>query len=270
MNYTIFFMTNLQDSERSNMKVQSSFRTIILLIIAIIVIFSCSNEGNQREKTLKAIGNPDNIIQEEFGTYKSELWIYARSDINRVYRFEKSSSSCGGSNKWYLSPYLYYADYHFGYELYNPPPTITHTPIESAVAGKAITINAKVELHKPVKNVKPDKEIKEVNLQYRVTGDSLFTQVRMSIEDSLFTEEIPDEIVTVAGVDYFIEAISDESSWGKYSQLPKKDFYSIVVSADSSAHLEKADYTDSTIEEFKSFSLPEPGGLPGRFTPISP
>ncbi len=252
------------------MKVNASFRTIIFLITAIIVIFSCSDEGNQREKTLRAIGEPDEKITEEFGTYKSELWIYARSDINRVYRFEKSSSNCGGSSEWYLSPYLYYADYHFGYELYNPPPTITHTPIESAVPDKAITITAIVELHKPVKNVDPDKEIKEVNLQYRVTGDSLFTKVRMSIEDSLFTEEIPAEIVTVAGVDYYIEATSDESMWGKYSQLPKNDFYSIAVSADSSAHLEKANYVDSTIEEFKSFSLPEPGGQPGRFAPISP
>jgi len=135
------------------MKVNASFRTIIFLITAIIVIFSCSDEGNQREKTLRAIGEPDEKITEEFGTYKSELWIYARSDINRVYRFEKSSSSCGGSSEWYLSPYLYYADYHFGYELYNPPPTITHTPIESAVPDKAITITATVELHKPVKNV---------------------------------------------------------------------------------------------------------------------
>ena len=252
------------------MKVNASFRTIIFLITAIIVIFSCSDEGNQREKTLRAIGEPDEKITEEFGTFKSELWIYARSDINRVYRFEKSSSSCGGSSEWYLSPYLYYADYHFGYELYNPPPTITHTPIESAVPDKAITITATVELHKPVQNVEPDKEIKEVNLQYRVTGDSLFNKVRMSIEDSLFTEEIPAEIVTVAGVDYFIEATSDESLWEKYSQLPKKNFYSIVVSADSSAHLEKAGHEDSTIEEFKNFSLPEPGGLPGRFSPISP
>ena len=71
-------------------------------------------------------------------------------------------------------------------------------------------------------------------------------------------------------MDYFIEATSDESSWIKYSRLPKKDFYSIVISAESSTHLEKAGHEDSTIEEFKNFSLPEPGGLPGRFSPISP
>ena len=252
------------------MKVQSSFRTVIYLFIAINVIFSCSDDGNQREKTLKAIGEPDHKISEDYGTYKSELWIYARSDINRVYRFEKTSSSCGGSSDWYLSPYLYYADYHFGYELYNPPPTITHTPIKSAVPGQAITITAKVELHKPVKNVEPDKEIEEVNLQYRITGDSLFTKIRMSIKDSLFVEEIPDDVVTVAGVDYYIEATSDESSWGKYSQLPKDGFYSIAVSAELPTQLEKAGYEESTSEEFKSISPPEPGEIPGRFSPISP
>ncbi|MFC1651466.1 hypothetical protein ACFL2X_07835, partial [Candidatus Latescibacterota bacterium] len=186
-----------------------------------------------------------------------------------VYRFEKSASSCGGSSDWLLSPIRYYADYHFGYSLYNPPPKITHTPIVSSVPFESITIRAQVELHKPVDNFEPDEGIIEVNLAYRASGDSLFEKVIMSIVDSLFVEDIPSDIVTTAGVDYYIEATSDESTWHKYSQLPRKDFYTIAVS-DSSASAGKAAYTESSEEAIVDNSPIDPGALPGRFSPISP
>lgn len=251
------------------MKPNATFRTILLLMTMVIVVFSCSDSGDQMEKARNALGEPDDKIVENYGTFKSETWVYAQSDRNFVYRFEKSASSCGGSSDWLLSPMRYYADYHFGYELYNPPPTITHTPIESSAPFEAITIWARVELHKPVENFTPDENIIEVNLVYRASGDSLFEKVIMSIVDSLYVEDIPSNVVTPAGVDYYIEATSDNSTWHKYSHLPKDDFYTIAVS-DSLTSVGKAAYTDSTEETFNDNSPIDPGALPGRFSPISP
>ncbi|MFC1538058.1 hypothetical protein ACFL6H_01415 [Candidatus Latescibacterota bacterium] len=254
----------------------ATFRTILLLMIMVIVIFSCSDSGNQMEKTRNAIGEPDDKIVEDWGTFKTEIWVYARYDYNFVYRFEKTASNCGGSSDWLLSPYRSFADYHYGYELYNPPPIITHTPIESSAPLEAITIRAKVELHEQVKNlrtnkyVNQDEEIIEVNLAYRASTDSLFEKIIMSIVDSLYVEDIPSDVVTTAGVDYYIEARSDESSWRKFSHLPQKeDYYTIVVS-DSLAAVTKAGNTDSSEDVYDNISPIDPGAIPERFSPISP
>lgn len=256
------------------MKVNASFRTVIYLITAILVLFSCSDDGDHRESTLKALGEPDEIISNSYGTFKSETWIYAQHDIDRIYEFRKSASGCGGSGEWYMFRRFLASDYRYGggYELHDPPPIIEHEPIESAVPGQPITITAVITLSEKKKY---DEVIKGAKLHYRVTGDSLFDFVTMSvesIEDSLYSAVIPLEKVTVQGVDYYIEATSDESVWEKWSRLPelKDNFYSIVVSPDSSGQVEKAGYVDSTIEESKQFSLPEPGKLPGRFSPVGP
>ncbi|MFC1551394.1 hypothetical protein ACFL6P_02395 [Candidatus Latescibacterota bacterium] len=221
------------------------------------------------EKTVKALGEPDDKIVENLGTFKTETWVYARSDRNFVYRFEKSSSSCGGSSDWLLSPIRYYADYHFGYTLYNPPPTITHTPVESSKPSESITIRAQVELHKKVENFPPDEAIIEVNLAYRASGDSLFERVMMSIVDSLYVEDIPSNIVTTAGVDYFIEATSDQSSWHKFSSLPVGSFYTVAVS-DTVTVAGKASHPDISGDGLNDNPPVDPGALPGRFSPISP
>ena len=70
-----------------------------------------------------------------------------------------------------------------------------------------------------------DDEIIEVNLAYRASTDSLFEKVIMSIVDSFYVEDIPADFVTTAGVDYYIEARSDDSSWKKFSHLPLKTFF---------------------------------------------
>jgi|GEM_PF-3006581 hypothetical protein len=251
------------------MKPTASLRTVYLLMTMVIVLFSCSDTGDQMEKTENALGEPDDKIVENMGTFKTETWVYARSDRNFVYRFEKTSSSCGGSSEWMLSPIRYYADYHFGYTLYNPPPIITHTPVETSKPSDSVTIRAQVELHKQVENFPQDETIIEVNLAYRASGDSTFTRVMMSIVDTLFVEDIPSDVVTTAGVDYFIEATSDQSSWNKYSKLPDDEYYTIAVS-DTVTAVGKAAHPDVSGGEFNDISPIDPGTLPGRFSPISP
>ena len=256
------------------MKPTASIRTVFLLMTMVIVIFSCSDSGNQMQKTRDAIGEPDEIIPYDMGSFKSEMWVYARADYNFVYQFEKSASNCGGSSDWLLSPRRDFAEY-YGYELYNPPPTITHTPIESAKPFESVTIRAQVVLHKPIKNLRtghehpPDEGIIVVNLVYRASGDSLFERVMMSIADSLYVEDIPSDVVTTAGVDYFIEATSDQSSWRKFSFLPEGAYYTIAVS-DTVTVAGKAAHPDISGGEFNDNSPVDPGALPGQFSPISP
>ena len=239
---------------------------IFFLIIALILAFSCEDTGDQREQTRKAIGEPDDIIINDYASFKAEIWIYARSDINRAYEFRKSAAGCGGSGEWYLFR-RFYADYHFGYPLYDPPPTIIHTPIESTNPDKALIIITQVTLNE---KATIDTLVKRVNIHYRTTGDTLASFIVMSVKDeeeNLYTGEIPAEEVTVKGIEYYIEATSDGKHWSK---LPQDDFYSVVVSTESPGQVEKAGHADSTIEEYEHFSLPEPGSLPGRTTPISP
>lgn len=249
---------------------RASLRKILFILSAIVIVFSCSDNENQRDSTRKALGDPDEIIQQNYATFKSELWVYARSDINRVYEFQKSASGCGGSGEWYLYR-RYYADYHFGYDLYDPQPVITHEPVVWAPPGKAIKITTDVKLH-PKATI--DTFVKAVNLQYRITGDSLFNAVNMSIIDTLFVGTIPSDMVTTTGVEYYLEGTSDQSTWNKWSRLPKdKDgVFSVAVSADTTGVMpaEKAGFVVSNATEFDRTLLPEPGDMPGRASPLGP
>ena len=257
------------------MNINTLFKKTFLLFSVLLILFSCSENTNQRESLEKSLGEPDEIITQSLSTYKSELWVYARTDINRVYNFRRAASGCGGSGEWYIA-YQYYADdtYYFGYELYDPTPTITHTPIESSPPNETITISAAVTLSEKAIN---DTEIREVRLHYRATGDSIFdpyTFVRMShggYEEDTYVGEIPAEIVTETGVDYYIKATSDVSSWEKWSYLPEEDdFYSVIVSSDSEEQTEKTGHIDSTCDVPKYISLPKPGALPEGNTSIGP
>ena len=248
------------------MKANASFIRIILLITAILLAFSCDDTGDQRKQTRDALGEPDEIITNDYASFKSELWVYARSDINRVYEYRKSATGCGGSGEWYLYR-RFYADYHFQYTLYDPPPVITHTPIESTVPGELLVIEAQVTLHT---KATVDTDVKRVDLDYRTVGDSLTTFIVMSIKDEenhIYIGEIPGDEITDKGIEYFIEATSDGQHW---SRLPEDDFYPVVVSADSTDQVEKAGHADTTIKDFDYYSLPEPGASPGRTSPISP
>ncbi len=251
------------------MKPTATFRTILLLMTMIVIIFSCSDNDDPMESTLKNIGEPDDKIVENFGTFKTELWIYARCDYNFVYRFEKSNSSCGGSSEWLLSPYRSYADYHYGYSLYNPPPTIIHTPAISSESSEPVVIKAQVKLHEPVGNFPPDEGIIEVNLAYRAHGDSLFEKVLMSVDDSLFVESVPSTIVSAPGFDYYIEATSDRSPWHKYSQIPEDGYYTVAVS-DSVSGAIYADEPDIWKPKNLGKIAVDPEKQSGQYSPISP
>ena len=50
----------------------------------------------------------------------------------------------------------------------------------------------------------------------------------------------------------------------------KDEFYSIAVSTDLQEPLKKAGYVDTNKEKQRDISLPEPGSLPNRYSPISP
>jgi len=242
------------------------FTRCTLLIVAVLILFSCENSGDPREKTRRALGEPDDIIQNDYASFKSELWVYARSDINRVYEFSQSSTGCGGSGEWYLNR-QYYADYHFGYTLYDPPPVITHTPVEKAPPGVPLTIEAQVTLNKKAKT---DKVVKRVNIQYCDRADTLTTFIVMSITDEeahIYTGEIPGEDVTENGLEYYLEATSDGSHW---SRLPKAGFYVVEALADTLSAVSKANHTDTTRLFTDDAALPEPDTYSGRTSPVSP
>ena len=158
------------------------FKKAFSIFAGTILLFSCSDNNDQREQTRKALGEPDSIVSQNMYSYKTEYWVYARSDINTVYEFSKSASGCGGSGEWYLGS-RYYADYHFGYSLWDPPPTITHAPITLAPPDRGISISATVKLYK---KAVVDTQVLEVDLYYRTYGDSLSQFVVMACERQFY------------------------------------------------------------------------------------
>jgi len=78
-------------------------------------------------------------------------------------------------------------------------PTITHTPVTTAVAGFPVTITAIV-----TDNV----GVVSVSFFYRTTGTSIYAQVSMTptATPSQYQGVIPGSSITAAGVDYYIKA----------------------------------------------------------------
>jgi len=166
-------------------------------------------EYDVRQAVFDQYGEPDYVYESQFDGTMYETWIYAREDINRAYEFCKSESGVWNVNR------MYYADY-LGYELYLPP-TIIHTPVTDAPAGQKITISAEVTDYE---------EVVIVSLYYRIPGDEDFVSSRMPSEGDTFSGEIPQEMVTTTGVEYYIEAIDD----GDYKTTnPNKGYYTVNV-----------------------------------------
>ena len=236
------------------MLIPPAFRQVILVLTALLLLFSCSSEGDKRKAVRDDYGEPDIISKSEYAGMKIELYVYARKDINRAYEFRKTVSSCGGSGQWYVYR-MYYADY-LGYVLYLPP-EIKHTPVESAPAGEKIIISAEVT---------DDVEVVSVTLYYRVVGDEEFLSVRMTAsENNIFSATIPAEVVIAEGVEYYIEANDDEEH---STELPKKGAYTVTVSSKEKAVVYKPAETSAGI--ILPSSLHEPGEIFNNTSPVSP
>lgn len=263
------------------MKKYLAFIGFLVSIVAVVAIFSCDDGGDPRNQTRGALGEPDEIIPYEYSTFKAEVWVYARRDVNLIYEFRRTLGACGGDGQWYLSTRDYANDPfgygYYDYTLYDMPPTIVHQPIESVPANHPVTISAIVTLAdlvaNPPNNYHPqDTEITGVRLLYRTVGDSLITEVNMSTSagsDSVFTAQIPAEIVIPAGLEYAIEASSNTDRTVAYhwSHVPDErgNFIRVTVTAANTT----AKISDQVIvggpQEIIG-QLPEPGGA--TFSPM--
>ena len=228
-----------------------------ILFSALLLLFSCSGDGDKRKDVKEEYGEPDDIITGGWGGIKVERYIYRNSEINRVYEFRKSASGCGGSSQWYIDR-VYYADY-LGYILYSPP-IITHTPVETSPPGQKILVVAEVT---------DDITVQKVTLYYRKSGQEEFIAAIMSVDESkenTYNSEIPADTVSSDGVEYYIEAEDDE---GYTSLLPKDGVYTIAVSATAKT-ISKASTPSTSGTHSLHSPLPEPGSVPHNLSPVSP
>ena len=237
------------------MKITRSFHVVILVVTAIVLIFSCSKNTDKRKMVKEEYGEPDDIIYGGYGSYKSELYVYANKNINRAFEFNQSGSGCGGSGQWYIYR-TYYAE-TLGYTLYLPP-DIIHTPVQTANPDESVTITA---------TITDDVEVISVYLYYRVKGQAEYLSVTMSAEKSIYTAVIPLEAVTDAGIEYYIEAHDD----GHKTQSPEKGFYTIVVSEAGTSEKTTDSLSPVTTPRLVSPSIiPEPGKVYDDISPLSP
>ncbi|MBN1290735.1 MAG: hypothetical protein JXB48_02770 [Candidatus Latescibacteria bacterium] len=169
-----------------------------------------------REGVVEALGEPDDIESGGSGPYKYELYYYLNKDLNRVYEFRKSASGCGSSGNWYVES-IWYADYHFGRELYEPP-YIEHAEVKTATSGQALKISAIVT---------DDEHVISVDLFYKAlnAADSLAVPIPMAVSDSTYSATLPASVVKAPGLEYYIEA----SDGNHKSKLPPSGFFAIEV-----------------------------------------
>ena len=196
-----------------------SYIKMIMSLLFIILIFSCSSSEDKRKTLIKAYGEPDIIEKGGYGTLKYQLFIYLRKDLNRVYDLRQSGSGCGGNSDYYIY-YMYYAN-ELGYELYLPP-TIVHTPVTTAPAGTALKVTA---------DVTDDNSVSQVVLYYLHKGLTDSTSVNMYTEttgSSTFKASIPSDFMTASQLEYYIIATDDEDYT---TRLPVKGSYTVTVSA---------------------------------------
>jgi len=83
------------------------------------------------------------------------------------------------------------------YTVDNTPPTIAHTPVETATVYTAIPITATI-----TDNI----EVKSATLNYRTVGAADYTSLAMTAVGNTYTATIPATAVTAAGVEYYIKA----------------------------------------------------------------
>jgi hypothetical protein len=203
---------------------------MFFLVSGLILLFSCSTkEDDMRQRTVDELGPPDQIVSGGYGYDIYELYYYDNRDIDRVYQYRKSAPGCGSSGNWYIVNT--YVGSYIGRTLYTPP-TIVHSPVKSAPAGKSILIAAKVT---------DDLYVKDAIVHYRVLGDTTFLPLTMGLADSTnYTTDIPADKVTTAGLEYYIEA----HDAAHVSRMPAvKGTYRISVSPGAAKILGKPETT---------------------------
>lgn len=225
------------------------------MVTAIVLIFSCSKDTDKRKMVKEMYGEPDDIIFSVYGSFKSELYVYANRNINRAFEFQQSGSGCGGSGQWYI--YTTFTAEYLGYTLYLPP-YITHIPVQTVNPDESVNITA---------TVADDVEVISVYLFYRVKGKENYFSVTMAAENNIYTAVIPVEAVTDAGIEYFIEAHDD----GHKTQSPEEGFYTIAVSETGTSEKTTDSLSPVTTPRFVSPSIiPELGKMYDNISPLSP
>ena len=119
-------------------------------------------------------------MTKEVGSYEVEVKIEGFPDWKRSVQVEKDKSYKLLAEPPELSP-----------------PVIALNPLGKIVEGVDITIEA---------TVLDDIAVKSVVLFYRRGGEAGYTQVDMSQSGDLFSAFIPSDLVTIRGIDYYIEA----------------------------------------------------------------
>lgn len=202
------------------------------IFFGLILLFSCSDEEDMRQKTVKELGEPDEIVTGGYGVDEYEIYYYDNINIDRAYMYQKSASGCGGSGNWYIAN-TWMASWDSSREIYEPP-TIIHSPVKTAALGTAILIQAEVT---------DDNYVKDVILYYCALPDTNFLAATMSFKDSTtYFSEIPADMVTASGVEYYLEAHDSAHT----SRLPEiRGTYLISVSADAQRVVGKPETSDS-------------------------
>ena len=101
-------------------------------------------------------------------------------------------------------------------------PTITHTPITSAIAGNDILISATI-----TDNV----SVSSATLYYRKTDTTTWTSVTMSKSGDTYTATIPASDVTTSGVQYYIQAQDAKPNISRSPNTAPSTPYSISVTS---------------------------------------
>ncbi len=233
--------------------ITTAMKIFLLMLVALTLLFSCSDDKDKRKVVKEEYGEPDYTQSYTYAGMKSEIYIFARKDINRTYEFRKTVSGCGGSGKWYIYRWYYTTYYDSTIELYLPP-EITHEKVVTAPEGQRLAISAQVL---------DDEEVVSVTLWYRQAGQEEFFSVRMtSSENNVYTASIPEDFMTGDGVDYLIEAWDE----GHATYMPETGSYSVSVTEAAKA----VSYGDVESSAFSGERREFEVGLPaGEYSPLS-
>lgn len=225
----------------------------MLVLMALILVFSCSDSGDKRGAIKEELGEPDEIVESEYAGMKAELYVYARKDINRTYEFRKTTGGCGGDGDWYVYR-MYYTNYIFpNIELYLPP-TIKHEQVLTAPPSVRLSVSAIIT---------DDVEVVTATIYYRVKGIDDFQSTRMTGgEDDIYSAMIPAEFVTTAGLEYYIEA----TDGGYSTNLPAKDTFFVTVA--EGGQVETGELIISKRPTVPVFNSPD--FMSGDTSPLSP